>query len=221
MIRSLASYTLIILLIFVSCKKSSTTTADKYMTLSAGSSWNYQQTNAGTPTNYTLTSTTRDTVITGKNYHVFTNSNGPNQYYNITGNDYYQFDSIKLAAAAQSIDRLYLKEDAIVNGNWSQTVSFVLAGVPLPGGIPLTISNTVTEKGISRTVNAIAYTDVIHVQTALTSTLIPAASLTSTINTYYARKYGLIENSTIITLNFMGFNNNVNTTTKLVSSILH
>ena len=196
-------------------------TADKYMTLSAGSSWNYQQTNAGTTTNYTITSTTRDSLILGKSYHVFTNSNGPNQYFNITGNDYYQYDSIKLAGAAQSIDRLYLKEDALVNAGWTQSISFVLPGIPLPGGVPLTISNTVTEKGVSRTVNSIVYSDVIHIQTTLTSTLIPAASLTTSINTYYARKYGLIENTTIITLNFMGFNNNINTTTKLISSTLH
>ena len=210
----------LIVLAFASCKKS-TTTADKYMTFSAGSSWNYQQNNAGSITNYTVTSTSRDSLILGKTYHVFTNSSGANQYFNVTGNDYFQFDSIKLAGVAQSIDRLYLKEDAAINGAWSQSISFILPGVPIPGGVPLTINNTVSEKGISRTVNGIVYTDVIHLQTTLTSTLIPAASLTSTIHTYYARKYGLIENSTVIALNFMGFNNNVNTTTKLMSSTLH
>ena len=206
----------IILLMGASCKKSSSGTTVKYMTFSSGSTWNYQQTNAGTTSNYTLTSTSRDSTIMGKTYHVFTNSGGPNQYFNITGTDYFQFDSIKLIGAAQSIDRLYLKEDAVVNANWAQTVSFTIPGLPVP--VPLVITNSVTEKGISRTVNSIVYTDVIHVQTTLTSSLIPAASLTTSINSYYARKYGLIENTTVINLNFAGFTNSVNTSIKLMSS---
>lgn len=211
----------IVLSLFASCKKSGSGTAELYMNFNAGSTWNYQQVNtAPTPstTNYTVTSTNRDTTIVGKKYHVFTNSGGGNQYYNNTGNDYFQFDSIKLATVAQSIDRLYLKDNAALNSTWAQSISFNLSGVPVP--IPLTITNTITETGISKTVNNIVYANVIHVQTTLTSTLIPAASLTSTINTYYARKYGLIENSTVIALNFSGFMNNVNTTTKLMSSNL-
>lgn len=210
----------LLLFVFASCKKSSSGTADKYMTLSAGSTWNYQQTNAGTTSNYTVASTTRDSTINGKVYHVFTNTGGPNQYFNITGTSYYQFDSIKLAGASQSIDRLYLQDDAAVNGGWAQTIAFVVPGLPLPGGVPVTITNTVTEKGISRTVNGIVYTDVIHVKTALASSLIPAASLTTSIDTYYARKYGLIENTTVISLSFMGIVNNVNTSIKLMSANL-
>ena len=212
---------LIVLATITSCKKSGSGSTDLYMTFSAGSTWNYQQTNANpnpTISNYTISSTSRDSIILGKKYHVFTNSAGPNQYYNVTGNDYYQFDSIKLATVAQSIDRLYLKDNAALNSSWAQSISFNLTGVPV--AIPLTITNTITETGITRTVNSIVYSKVIHIKTTLTSTLIPAASLTTNIDTYYASKYGLIENSSVITLNFMGFNNNVNTTTKLMSSNL-
>ncbi len=209
----------VILSVFASCKKSSSGAApDKYMTVSAGSSWNYQQNNAGVITNYTLTSTNRDSDILGKTYHVFTNSTGSNQYYNVTGNDYFQFDSIKLATVSQSIDRLYLIDDAVVNSNWGQTISFSLTGLPVP--IPLTITNTVSEKGISHTVNSIVYTSVIHIKTTLTSSLIPAASLTTNIDSYYAKNYGLIENTTVIGLNYSGFVQNVNTSIKLMSSAL-
>ena len=212
-----------LLLVFTACKKSNSSAPDPYMTLTAGSTWNYQQTNNSTPTpvvtNYTISSTTRDSSINGKSYHVFTNSNGPNQYYNVTGSDYFQFDSIKIATAAQTIDRLYLKDGASAGVNWVQNVTITLMGIPLP----VVITNTVAEKGIARTVNSISYTDVIHLTTSITinNPLIPPTALTTNINSYYARKFGLIENSNIVTINFMGLNQNVNTTTKLISATLH
>ena len=213
-----------ILLLFVvaACKKSSTSTPDKYVTLTAGSTWNYQQTNNSTPTpavtNYTVTSTSRDTVIISKTYHVFTNSSGPNQYYNVTGSDYFQFDSIKIATAAQTIDRLYLKDGAAAGVNWVQNVTITLMGIPLP----VVITNTVAEKGIARTVNNIAYQDVIHLTTSITinNPLIPPTAIVTNINSYYARRYGLIENTNIVTINFMGINQNINTATKLMSATL-
>src|SRR5258706_11396172 len=89
-----------------SCKKSSTSAPDaqKYMDFTAGSTWKYQTTNnltAAISLN-TRTSTSRDSAITGRTYHVFTNSDGtPNEYYNITttasGNDYYTFRSLGAA----------------------------------------------------------------------------------------------------------------------------
>ncbi len=49
-----------------------------YLTTSTGSTWNYHETDSSgtTPVNtdYTITSTARDTSINSKSYHVFTNS---------------------------------------------------------------------------------------------------------------------------------------------------
>ena len=213
--------TLAVLLFLVACKKSGGSASPTgYLSTGAGSTWNYQQTNNGGPTpvvsNYTLTSTTRDTVFSGKTYHVFSNSNGANQYFNVTGSDYFQFDSIRIATGAQAIDRLYLKDNSAVGVNWAQNLTITIMGVPLP----VVLTNSITEKGISRTVNNIVYTDVIHVTTAITinNPLIPASALTTNINSYYARKYGLIENSNIVSINFMGLVQNINTTIKLISS---
>lgn len=213
-----------VLMSFLSCKKSSTTNAepDKFMTTSASSTWNYQQTNSAGPapviTNYTITSTNRDTTINSKTYHVYTNSGGANRYNNITSHDYYQFDSLP-GGLSGVIERLYLKDDAAVSTSWSQNVTVNIPGVPIP--IPITITNSIAEKGIATTVNGIAYTDVIHVSGTISSSVIPAANLTSSINNYYARKYGLIESSTIVNLNYVGFVQNVNLQIKLMSATLY
>ena len=209
-----------LLITFSACKKSGSSAPSAYMSTTAGSTWNYQQTNNAGPTpvvtTYTLASTTRDTVISGKTYHVYTNTSAGNQYYNITGSDYYQFDSIKIATSAQTIDRLYLKDNSANGISWAQNVSITLMGIPLP----VVITNSIAEKGVSRTVNNIVYTDVIHVTTGITinNPLIPASAITTNINSYYARKYGLIESTNIVAINFMGIVQNINTSIKLLSS---
>ncbi|MDQ6844372.1 MAG: hypothetical protein M3Z92_08485 [Bacteroidota bacterium] len=216
-------------LIFVSCKKndsSSTTTpsADNYITTSGGSSWNYHLIDSSTSvpvsSNYTLTSTTRDSSINGKNYHVFTNSTGGNQYQYLSGHDYYEYDSLAVAANlnANAIERLYLKDDAALGATWSQNMNVSVPGSQIP--VPFTISNSITEKGIQRTVNGISYSNVIHVSTAISSPFIPSASLVTSINSYYAPKFGLIENSNVIHLNFAGIVVDVKTTTTLMSATL-
>ncbi len=214
-----------LLLVIFSCKKNvnpaNPPQNDTYLTTAAGSSWNYHATdNSGAvpPSDYTLTATSMDTTINGKSYHIFTNSSGGNQYMTLTGHDYYQFDSLPTGVGNTVIDRLYLKDNLAVAGNWSQSLSVNIPGSPLP--IPFTVTNSIAESGISKTVNGIVYNDVIHVSTQISSAFIPAASLTTNINTYYAKKYGMIENSSIIHLNFAGIVQDVNTSTTLTSATL-
>ncbi len=216
----------LIVLAVVSCGKDhpdpvSPGPADSYFNTASGSTWNYHSVdNSGLApaTDYTLTSTSRDSSINGKSYHVYTNSSGSNQYLALTGHDYYQFDSLPTGLGAGAIERLYLKDDAAVTGSWVQNLSVTIPGTLIP--IPVTITNTIMEKGISRTVNGTAYTDVIHVSTKISSSLIPAASLSTDINSYYALKYGLIENSNVVHLNFSGIVQDLDTETKLVSATL-
>lgn len=213
----------VFLLFMISCKKNKTTNMpqqDNYLTTTTGSSWNYHKTDSASPApvnkDYTLTSTPRDTSINSKSYHVYSNSIGSNQYFYITGSDYYQFDSLPAGFGTTVFERLYLKDNSPVGTSWTQTLSVTLSGIP----VPVTLTYTIAEKGISRVVNGITYTDVIHITTSISSSLIPAASLTTNINSYYAEKYGLIETTNIIHLNYMGFIQNVNTETKLVSATL-
>jgi hypothetical protein len=212
--------------IFTACTKNNsdntTPAAESYLNTNAGSSWNYHSVDSSgtTPVNsdYTLTSSTQDTTINSKKYHIYNVSIGGNQYMNLTGNDYYQYDSVPVPGG-EKIERLYLEDNAAVNQSWSQT--FTLNNIPnSPVPIPLAVKNTIVEKGISRMVNGVSYSNVIHVSTTLSSTLVPAASLTSAIDSYYAPNYGLIDTKTIINLNYLGITENENTTTQIMSANL-
>lgn len=211
---------LALLLGAISCKKSGAdspqTPPDVYMNLSAGNTWTYELVNnltAVTSTNI-VSSTNRDSTINGKSYHVFTNSSGAiNDYYNITGSDYYTFRNL-VALGSSSVEHIYLKDNASAGTSWSQTINIApFSGVPTT--VPLTITNTIAEKGISRTVNGKTYNNVIHITTVLSSTSLPAGSLTTDIQTYYAPKYGMIESRNKITTTLLtGSNVDQNTTLK-------
>ena len=212
--------------IFTSCTKNNTNNttpaADSYLNTNAGSTWNYHTSDSSgtTPTNtdYTLTSSTQDTTINSKKYHIYGISSGGSQYMNLTGNSYYQYDSVPVAGG-EKIERLYLEDNAAVNKSWSQ--SFTLNNIPnSPVPIPLTVTNTVVEKGISRMVNGVNYSNVIHISTNLSSSLVPAAAFTSAIDTYYAPNYGLIDSKTIVHLNYLGITENANTATQLMNANL-
>lgn len=213
-------------LLFSACKKDDngntpTTQTTTYLNTTSGSSWTYHEINSSgtTPSNtdYTLVSSAKDTSINGKSYHIYNYSYGGNQYLNVTGHDYYQYDSIP-GGLNKVFERLYLKDDEAVGTVWKQDLNVNIPGIPL--AVPATITNTIAEKGISRNVNGTNYTNVIHVTTTISSSLIPSSSLTSSIDSYYAEKFGLIENSSKVSLNFLGASEEVNVETKLTSAIL-
>jgi hypothetical protein len=213
-------------LLFSACKKDNngntpTTQTTTYLNTTSGSSWTYHEINSSgtTPSNtdYTLVSSAKDTSINGKSYHIYNYSYGGNQYLNVTGHDYYQYDSIP-GGLNKVFERLYLKDDAAVGTVWKQDLNVNIPGIPL--AVPATITNTIAEKGISRNVNGTNYTNVIHVTTTISSSLIPSSSLTSSIDSYYAEKFGLIENLSKVSLNFLGASEEVNVETKLTSAIL-
>ena len=213
---------LALLLTATACKKSDsipTVVLAKYLSTSSGSTWNYRLLNnvTGSITNYVLASTNRDTTINGKAYHVFTNSNtGVNEYYLVSGNDYYAFRTLGLTLANAQLEDLYLKDNSPVGTSWAQTVNLTVPGVPLP--VPVTVTYTIQEKGMSKTVNGIVYTDVIHISGVITSSLIPAASLTTDIQNYFARKYGFIETNNRLNLNFLGITQATDNKTILLSA---
>ena len=212
--------------IFTSCtkntSKNSPSTTNSYLNTNAGSTWNYHTVDSSGTTpasaDYTLTSTAQDTTINSKKYHIYGISSGGSQFMNITGNSYYQYDSVPVAGGGK-IERLYLEDNAAVNQTWSQ--SFTLNNIPnSPVAIPLTVTNTVVEKGISRMVNGVNYSNVIHISTNLSSSLLPAAAFTSAIDSYYAPNYGLIDSKTIVHLNYLGITENANVATQLMSATL-
>lgn len=209
---------------FQSCKKNSPddqsgNDVKPFFNSASGSIWNYHQINSsdGTPieTDYTITSTSRDTTINNKTYHVYNYSFGGNQYLNKTNEDYYQYENF--ADLGESIERLYLKGKSKVNSSWSQDFSFPIPNLPI--SVRFKLNNQILDIG-TRVVNSTSYSDVVHVRTTITSPDIPADKLTSEIDSYYAPEYGLIENTTKVALNYMGYNLNVDVKTLLTSASL-
>ncbi|MDB5278115.1 MAG: hypothetical protein JWR61_3070 [Ferruginibacter sp.] len=205
------------------CKKDTVTSpADtvKYMSFTANSSWNYALTDnlTAVTTNYTITSTDRDSTINSKAYHVFTNSGGANQYYFLSGSDYYNFQNLPATLSGNLFENIYLKDNAAAGTSWSQNYSVTTSGVPLT----ITIVNTIAEKGISKTVNNIAYTDVTHVMSTIAVSAfgipLPASAITSDVQSFYAKKYGLIQSVNKININYSGIVSNTDQQTILKSA---
>ena len=214
----------VVLLFFVSCKKTKNPTptpvSNLYLSTSVGSTWSYHETDSSVATpanlNYTVTSSSKDTAINGKSYHIFNNSVGGKQYLNVTGHEYYQFDSLPAGFGVGVFERLYLKDDVATGASWTQNQTVTISGFP----VPVTLTFIEAEKGITMVVNNITYTNVIHVSATISSSIIPASGLSSNINSYYAEKVGLIKSSTKISLNFMGIIQNVNLYVQLNSSTI-
>jgi hypothetical protein len=80
------------------------------MSYTPNSTWNYTVTNNVTATNlnYTITSTNRDSSINTKTYHIFTNSTvgSANEYYNLTGNDYYTFRNLPVSLGGNPVENI-------------------------------------------------------------------------------------------------------------------
>lgn len=194
----------------ISCKKDDPApppAAVKFMSFTAGSTWNYKVTDNSSTTpvvnNYTVTATDRDTTANSKTYRVFTNSGGTNEYYNISTSDYYTFRALPPALADTSIEALYLKDNLAVGATWSQSTVINVSGFDLT----LTLNNKIAQKGVSKTVNGISYTDVTDVETTLSVSGIPVFityTLTSNIHYFYAPKYGQIQNDTKIDFTVTG-----------------
>ena len=215
---------LAIVIIISACKKDdtskNTTPPDVYVNTATGSSWTYHQTDLTgikPPSDYTLTSTSNDTTINSRKYHVYEYSYGGSEYLALDGHDYYQYDSIPIKGGI-NIERLYLNDNASIGDTWKQDFYLNIPNFPL--AVPLTLQNKIAEKGISRTVNGKSFSNVFHVTTTLSSLGIPSSALSSNIDSYYAPGYGLIENTTIIQLNYSGFLENINLKTELTSSEL-
>ena len=214
-------------LILASCSKSDdpapvNPAANKFMTFTNGSSWSYEFTDNNNAANnylYNLISTNRDTTAAGKSYHVYTNSNGPNEYYNLTGSDYYTLQAFSLGTTDTTLENLYLKDAAAVNTSWSQNYT-LNAGVP----VSITVTNKIVATGLTRVV-AGTYTNVTDVLSTIsipTLASLPGSSITTDIHYYYAPKFGMIENDIKIDLVVpaLTIDQHTDTKTKLIMATL-
>ncbi len=196
----------------------------KYMTFTPNASWNYQTDSAGRIIPYTLTSTTLDTSISGKTYHIFnsTDTSGTShEYYNITGRDYYQYNQLSSTIPASELH--YLNDSLPVGANWKDTFSVTQTGITFSGNIRYTVDSV----GVSAIVNGTTYTNLIRIKTDIINyraSLGTAAIPLQNIFAYYAPRYGMVKSTfqlhVTITILFVGTQDvvNTNTSTTLVSS---
>jgi hypothetical protein len=210
--RKVLLFTFALSIVHLSCKKDSApapvTPVDKYMTFTTGSLWNFEKTSnpsSASPvtTSYSITSSSRDTTINTKQYHVFINSSGgANEYFYNSGNDYYTYRTLPSDFGNEYVEIIYLKDNAAVGTQWSQTYPITYLGVPLQ----VTLTNKIEERGISQTINGKNYTEVVRVSTNISATGIPFPfTITDEINNYYAPKYGAIKQETKINITITGF----------------
>lgn len=196
------------------CNKKSNQTPEPdftYQPTTTGSQWNYTTTGTagGTSVNaaFVLTATSRDTLSNGRTYKVFTNSIGPNEYYNKSGNDYYRISS--LAALPQPVEVLYLKDNQAAGFVWSETKNFTITGVPFP--IPATLTFTNARVKYDTSFNGNNFKDVIRVRLSIA---IPGVTIDNNDITYlFAKNVGMIANKVNIKVVAAGID--VNTETKL------
>ncbi len=213
----------------VSCKKSDppVVVPSKFMTFTSGIVWNYETVDniAVTTTPYTLTSTSSDSTINSKVYHIFeyTDVNGTShQYYNNTNNDYFQYT--ELSTQLPPLELKYLNDNTAAGGTWSQAFSALQQGVTITANI----QSTIESKGTSLTVNGITYNNVIKVKTEILNPttdnpLVVIDPITQSIHSYFAPKYGLIKREFQLHVSGSVLGNssdliNTNTTTNLLSS---
>jgi len=190
-----------------SCKKddqngSDTPAAGSYVNQAPGTTWNFKSTDSTnfTVSNYTVTSSSSDTNVNGRTYHIFNNSNGGNQYLNATGSDYYQFSS--LGAGLPAFELRYLSDNAAVGSSWTNPLAATTTLNGTSVGINATVKSTVEQKGGTLSINGKTYNNVITMRTEIQNATIqvsffnlPIVFTTQEVVQYYAPKYGLIKRS--------------------------
>lgn len=196
--------------------------AVKFMSTTSGSIWNYEIIDnvAVTTAPYTLASTSKDSTINARSYHVYSHAGSANEYYNITGSDYYNFRSLPAGFGGTNVEYLYLKDNAAVGTTWSQTYPVTASGIPLNA----ILTNTITEKGVTKVVKGISYADVIHITTTVAVTVsgvpLPTSAITTNIHSYYAGKVGLIQSVNKINISYGGITDNTDQQTNLNTSVI-
>ncbi len=236
--KKLIAGALVLAILGTSCKKDDPVPAPgdtKFLNTAPGTTWNYKTVDNQdlTETLYTLSSTDRDTLIAGRSFHVYSytdTSGSSNEFYNNTGNEYYQFS--ELAAGLPPIEFKYLVDNLNVGSTWSQPISItqVQQGVTLT--FNATLKYTIVEKGNSVVLGTKTYGNTIKVKTDITNPTVSSSlplpitvqPITQDVYAIYAPKYGLIKRNTQlkvdISIPIVGTQNVIdnNTTTELISS---
>lgn len=210
-------FTLVLIgLLFYSCKKKQENptvipigNSNSYQPSTVGSFWVYPLDSTSFDQLDTIQATTQDTVIEGSTYRVFVSQKGNKKsYFRKFEDKYYQYnfkmnvsnlsDSLNtLLGNVKSVKLLYLKDNLKVGDTWYDEFS--------NNSFNFRLVYTVVENGSTKTVNGVAYNDVVGIHAALFQTVflmgMPLNGLSyskvekSDFTSYYANNVGMISTS--------------------------
>jgi hypothetical protein len=208
--------TLFVVLCSGNCKKNTPPSAGDlgdYQPLTAGSEWNYTVTGGAAAGTYKLTVLNRDSSVNGRSFRVFSNSAGPNEYYNKTGSDYFRFTA-PAELNNQQIELLYLKDNLDKGQTWAETKTVRINFSGTLVNVTAQFTYTIADKGIEHVVNGVTFKDVIRV------TVVPVFSAfgsnipvdpSTSIQYLYARKVGMINSKVLVKIPLASIDTNTET----------
>jgi hypothetical protein len=206
---------------FVSCKKDDSNSTNSgsnsggapiFFSFNNGDSWNYRTDSANvTLSQFTLTSTNRDTTAYSKSFHIFESNDGTTttqEYYNISGNSYYQLAT--LTTLLPTLQLKYLETTAAVNSFWDTTINTIIPIQTYNFNLSAKVRQTVEQTNASIVVNGTLYDSVYKMKTEILNAnastqiqILPAPLPATTINvpisiiqnihSYYAPRVGQIK----------------------------
>ena len=196
---------LIISALFISCSKDDNGgggDSTPFMSTDAGNSWTYERVSAGTTDTFNLVASSRDTMIDSRTFRVFDNSNGNNEYYNISLPEYYTWTNLSDSLGI-TLTNKYLIDNAALGTEWQAATTTFPVDLGLPTG-PLTatvvLNSKITAKDTTLTINGTTYAHAVGVTSTLSISGLPiSVPVTSDIRAYYAKKYGSVYQVTKIT----------------------
>ena len=145
----------------------------------------------GTPVNFTI-HFEKDTTIGTVVYQKYTTENAQPSYYNCTAgvSTVIGINGTTVAGAPVEFVKLtLLKANEAVGASWTD--------INTNGGQQFTYTSSIIEKGVTRVVKGITYTDVIKVHVTTTIDVAGGTIPAGQSDYYYAKGKGLIENITI------------------------
>ena len=171
-----------------------TSTSDSYFPVSAGSSWTYKEDLAGATSSTVIKMTGKTKTFNGKSYFEATSAS------TVKGNSTGYFYAVNhVFTMLQAIPQANITVEVPV-GDDSKAAGYTWTTTPTADGyiqgLPAQMVNIIKEKGISRTVNGKAFTNVIHTQVDLQYDLGAGFESYSVYDFYLAKGIGMIESDT-------------------------
>jgi len=186
-------------LFFTSCKKGGSNqpvvppSADSYLPVTASSNWTYSDVISGTKDTIRLTMTGATTNIGGQTFYT---ASGKSRINPVITENYYSGNHLYIrqysigGGVYQTYISVTLLNDTVAAGN-SFTASITPDGTL--AGSPARIVNTVIEKNISKVVNGVTFSNVIHTHVDLQYNYGAGFATNSTYDYYLAKGVGIIE----------------------------